>query len=159
MGTSVVVKGDPVRGTDTHNVEGFGDSPSGRVPYKGVGTFEYRGSMTGTLSDFVRIDGAPIALITSTSSLDPGESTGGKHAGPNGDRFAPTAPVPINATLRIVDIVGTGVPNRDAGSRLLTVGGVKVLLDGQPVDTCSGVNALAGSTVTAQQQDFVTCSV
>jgi hypothetical protein len=160
MGRLVVVRGDPVSGTDTHNVSGMtGSSPP--VAYTGVGDYTYTGSVTDALSDFVTVGGVPVALVTSKSSLDPGQTVppSGGHSGPAGSNFVPPAPAPNPVTLSIVDSpLGTGVPNAGAGSGVLTVGGVKVLLDADEIDTCSGVGAPAGSTVTAQGQDFVTCS-
>lgn len=158
MGTLVVVKGDPVQGTDKHNVSGSTDT-NPPVAYTGVGDFEYDGAITDKLSDFVRIAGVPVALVTSRSSLNQGEgSPAGKHGGPQGSNFSPVAPPPKPLTLSITDDIGIGVPNKGAGSAVLTVNGVKVLLDADKIDTCSGVGAKAGSTVTAQGQDFVTCS-
>lgn len=161
MGKLVVVKGDPVQGTDTHNVTGLAKPPPSPPPtYTGTGDFTYNGAVTDELSDFVRIAGVPVALVTSSSSLNPGEtSPAGKHAGPQGSNFTPPAPAPEPSTLNITDSpLGTGVPNSGAGSALLTVNGVKALLDADKIDTCSGVGGLAGSAVAAQGQDFVACS-
>jgi hypothetical protein len=167
MGVRVVVKDDAVQGTDKHNVAGVGPNPAApppTLPYSGVGDYEYRGKITDGLSDLARIGGVPVALVTSASSLGLGEaaSPAGKHSGPQGSNFVagPTsqAAQPTATTLSITDTVGTGVPSADAGSGLLTVGGVKVLLDGDAIDTCSGVGAVKGSTVTAEGQDFVSCS-
>ncbi|HEY2669138.1 MAG TPA: hypothetical protein VGJ07_02050 [Rugosimonospora sp.] len=160
MGKLVVVEGDPVRGTDTHNVSGM-TSSSPPVAYTGVGDYQYTGSVTDALSDFVTIGGVPVALVSSKSSLDPGQTAppAGGHSGPAGSNFAPPAPAPNPVTLSIVDSpLGTGVPNAGAGSGVLTVGGVKVLLDSDKIDTCSGIGVTADSTVTAQGQSFVTCS-
>ncbi|GIH14144.1 hypothetical protein [Rugosimonospora africana] len=158
MGKLVVVKGDPVSGTDKHNVSGQ-TSTSPPVAYTGVGDYTYTGSITDALSDFVTIGGVPVALLTSHSSLDPGEDappTGG-HSGPTGSNLVPAGANPIS--LSITDSpLGTGVPNAGAGSGVLTVGGVKVLLDADKIDTCSGVPAPGKSTVTASGQSFVTCS-
>jgi len=163
MGKLVVVKGDPVRGTDTHNVSGQATNPAPppppTVPYAGVADFQYDGAVTGKLSDFVRIGGVPVALVSSRSALNPGEDAppAGKHSGPQGTNFVPPTPVPVASTLSITDApLGTGAPNAGAGSAVLTVGGVKVLLDADKIDTCSGVGKTADSTVTAQGQDFVT---
>jgi hypothetical protein len=168
VGVLVVVKGDAVEGTDKHNVSGLGPNPSPPPPptvaYSGVGDFEYHGAVSDRLSELVQIGGIPVALVTSKSSLNSGEKAppAGKHSGPQGSNFVPSpttqAPLPTEATLSITDDVGTGVPSADAGSGLLTVGGVKVLLDGDAIDTCSGVGGLKGSTVTAEGQDFVSCS-
>jgi len=162
MGKLVVVKGDPVSGTDTHNVSGQATNPNApppTVPYTGVGDFAYNGAVTGQLSDFVQIGGTPVALVTSRSTLNAGEDSPpkGKHSGPQGSNFVPPTPVPIATTLSITDTpLGTGVPNAGAGSALLTVKGAKVLLDADKIDTCSGIGAAGDSTVTAKGQDFVT---
>jgi hypothetical protein len=160
MSRLVIVENDPVRGTDTHNVSGF-DSSAPPNPYTGTGDFDYDGAMTERLVDIVRIAGLAVAVVSSGSSLNTGQDAPpvGKHSGPMGSNFTPTAPPPNPVTLRITDApLGAGVPNAGAGSVLLTIGGVKVLLDTDEIDTCSGVGATAGSTVTATGQDFVTCS-
>lgn len=160
MGRLVTVQGDPVRGTDTHKVSG----PANTSPpstYIGTGDFTYSGSVTDALSSLVTINGRPIALVTSRSTLDPGEDTAptGGHSGPRGSNFLPLTPAPQVPLLKITDTpLGRGVPNAAAGSALLTVEGAKALLDNDPVDTCSGVGALAGSKVTAKGQKLVTCS-
>jgi uncharacterized Zn-binding protein involved in type VI secretion len=164
MGKMVVVKGDAVQGTDQHNVSGNATNPAPppppTVPYTGVGSYTYTGKMTDGLSTFVKIGGQPVALVTSKSSLNPGETApGGGHNGASGSNFVPPAPVPIpDPLLLITDSVGTGVPNAAAGSALLTIGGVKVLLDGDKIDTCDGLSVPANSTVTASGQSFVGCS-
>jgi hypothetical protein len=167
VGKLVAIKGDAVRGTDTHNVTGPGPNPAGTPPqltFVGTGDFKYVGAVTDKTSDFVRVGGGSVALVSSRSSLDPGQTAPtGKHAGPAGANFTagPTSqvPLPTPATANITDSpLGEGVPNIGAGSGLLTVGGVEVLLDADPIDTCSGVGGLAGSTVAAEGQDFVTCS-
>jgi uncharacterized Zn-binding protein involved in type VI secretion len=125
-----------------------------------VGSFTYTGKMTDSLSSFVTIGGVPVAVATSKSSLNPGETappTGG-HSGPAGSGFLPPSPVPIPISLSISDPIGTGVPNAAAGSAVLTIGGVKVLLDGDKIDTCDGLHVPANSTVTASGQSFVKCS-
>jgi hypothetical protein len=162
VGKLVVVKGDAVSGTDQHNVAGQATNPAApppTVPYTGVADFAYNGAMTDALSDSVTIGGVPVALVTSKSSLNPGEAAppAGKHSGPQGGNFVPPAPVPVAASLSITDApLGTGVPNAGAGSALLTVGGVKVLLDADKIDTCSGIGVPAGSSVAARGQSFVT---
>jgi uncharacterized Zn-binding protein involved in type VI secretion len=163
MGKLVVVQGDSVQGTDKHNVSGNATNPAApppTVPYVGVGSYVYSGKMTDSLSAFVTIDGVPVALVTSKSSLNPGETAppAGGHSGPAGSGFIPPAPVPIPISLSITDVIGTGVPNAAAGSALLTIGGVKVLLDGDKIDTCDGLGIPANSTVTAAGQSFVNCS-
>lgn len=167
MAKLVIVKNDPVRGSDKHNVSGVGPNPAApppTLPYNGIGDFSYVGRITDGLSDFMRIGDQPVAVVTSQSSLDSGQDTppAGKHSGPAGSNFAPgpasQATTPTEATLMITDTIGTGVPNAAAGSELVTVGGDNLLLDGDKIDTCSGVGAKAGSTVTAKGQSFVTCS-
>ena len=165
MGKMVGVEGDAVRGTDKHNVSGNATNPSPppappTVPYAGVGSYTYTGKMTDSLSTFVKIAGKPVALVTSKSSLNPTETVppAGGHSGPAGSGFTPPTPAPIPLTLSITDTIGTGIPNAAAGSALLTVGGVKVLLDGDKIDTCDGLHIPANSTVAASGQSFVSCS-
>ena len=164
----LIVDGDPVTGTDNHNVEAKAvDTSSGAtVPWTGTADYTYTGSMTDELSDFVRITGAAVALTTSTSSLDPGETappTGG-HSGPAGSAFIPaptqppTALVPMPLTERITDDIGTGTPGSAAGSNFVLAGGDPVLLDQDPIDTCDGRGTTGNSTVTASTQSFVTAS-
>lgn len=162
MGKLVVVDGDEVKGTDKHNVSGTGTitSPPGTAPYVGIADFDYAGKMTSSLSDFVTIGGKAVALTSSQSSLNPGETAppSGKHAGLNGKNFTPTSPTAIPTTINITDPVGTGNPGAAAGSSFVTVGGVKLLLDGDSIDTCDGLGIPGNSKVTASKQDFVTCS-
>lgn len=160
MGRPIVVAHDPVQGTDQHKVAGTGPNPAApppTLPYTGTGTFTYTGSMTGGLSDLLTIGSAPVALVTSQSTLDPAETApGGGHTGPRGTAFVASGPAPQPApqTLSITDApLGTGTPASGAGSALLTVGGTAVLLDADPIDTCGG-----HGTVTARGQSFVTCS-
>jgi len=163
MSKMIVVQGDAVEGIDQHNVSGLAVNPAPpptNVPYKGSGSYTYRGAMTSNLSAFVTIGGKPVALVISLSSLNPGETappTGG-HSGPAGSKFTPAAPPPTTSTLSITDVIGIGVPNASAGSGLLTIGGVKVLKDGDKIDTCDGLGGKANSTVTASGQNFVSCS-
>ena len=72
----IVVSGDPVTGTDTHNLTGQAtDTSTGSpVPWVGTGSLTYTGSMTSGLSSFVRVGGAAVAVTTSSSALDPGEA-------------------------------------------------------------------------------------
>lgn len=160
MGKLIVVKDDKVEGTDKHNVFGSGTAPSGTVSYKGIGDFDYEGKMTDQLSDFVCIDGKAVALKNSKSSLNPGEDAppAGKHSGPKGKNFDPTAPAPIPTSLSINDQVGEGKPAGTSGSSFVKVDGVEVLLDGDKIDTCDGLGIPMNSTVTAENQDFVSCS-
>ena len=170
MGKLVVVQNDAVKGTDTHNVSGVGPNPAFPPPpptvkFGGTGSYKYAGSMTDSLSTFVQIGGKPVGLVTSKSSLNPGETATGGHSGPAGSNFVagvgslavqplPTGPPPLSIT----DVIGTGVPNAAAGSALLTIGGVKVLLDGDKIDTCDGTGSKGNSNVTASGQSFVSCS-
>jgi len=158
MSQLVVVQGDSVQGTDTHTVSGSAVGPPGTV-YAGTGNYNYVGRMTGNLSTFVKIGGKPVAVITSQSSLNPGQTApSGGHSAPAGSNYVPPTPAPIPSTLNFVPlIVGTGVPNAAAGSALLTIGGVKVLLAGDKIDTCDGTGS-ANSTVNAVGQSFVSCS-
>ncbi len=168
MGTLVVVENDKVEGTDKHNVSGDATNPLAPPPTipnsVWVADFDYVGKMTEGLSDFVNIDGEPMALVTSQSSLDPGEDAppSGRHSGPMGSNFIPPAPPPAPPpfllALSIDDPVGTGDPNAAAGSSFVKVDGDAVLLDGDAIDTCDGLSVPANSTVTAENQDFVSCS-
>jgi uncharacterized Zn-binding protein involved in type VI secretion len=166
MGKLIVVKNDPVEGTDKHNVTGIGPNPAAPPPtatYKGIGDFDYVGKITDQLSDFVSINGKALALTTSKSSLNPGETgTGGKHFGAQGKNFvvAPgsIATTPTTATLSITDQIGEGKPSANAGSTFVKIDGVAILLDGDKIDTCDGIGQLMNSTVTVENQDFVFCS-
>lgn len=163
MSKLVVVENDKVEGTDKHNVSGNATNPSAPPPtvsYSGVGDFDYVGKMTDQLSDFVKVDGKPVAVKDSKSSLNPGESTApaGKHSGPAGKNFVPPAPVPIAFSLSISDAVGEGKPNASSGSSFVKIDSVAVLLDGDKIDTCDGVGVPMNSTVTAENQDFVSLS-
>lgn len=163
MGKLIVVKDDEVKGTDKHNVTGQATNPSPPPPtirYKGIGDFDYVGKMTDQLSDFVKIDGKSVALKSSKSSLNPGENAppSGKHSGPMGKNFVLPAPAPIPASLSITDSIGIGTPGITSGSSFVKIGGTKVLLDSDKIDTCDGLSKPMNSTVTAEQQDFVSCS-
>jgi hypothetical protein len=164
MGKRVVVEGDAVTGTDTHNLSGPGlTPPSTPANYSGIGSFDYVGKMTESLSDFVAVDGRPLALTSSRSSLDPGETAppSGRHSGPAVKNPLPPTDAPIQATvplLKIDDAVGEGRPGAGAGSRLLKVGGVAALLDADRIDTCDGLGVPGNSSVAASGQDFVSCS-
>lgn len=168
MAKLVVVENDKVEGTDKHKVAGNGTNtaaPPPTIPGAWIADFDYVGKMTGGLSDFVKVDGSPVALVTSRSALDPGENAppAGRHSGPKGSGFVPMPPVPalgppVLPSLSITDPVGTGDPNAGAGSAFVNVGGDAVLLDGDAIDTCDGLGVPANSTVTAENQDFVSCS-
>lgn len=163
MGKPIVVENDRVEGTDKHNVTGKATNPAApppTVPYVGVGDFDYVGKMADQLSDFVSIDGKPVALKSSKSALNPGESTAptGRHSGPMGKNFMPPSPAPIPLSLQITEPVGEGRPSVTSGSAFVKVNGVAILLDGDKLDTCDGTSKPMNSTVTAEQQSFVACS-
>ena len=163
MAKLIIVKNDKVEGTDKHNVAGNATNPGApppTVPYAGVGDFDYVGKMTDQLSDFVNIDGQPVGLKSSKSSLNPGESVppAGKHSGPAGKNFIPPTPVPIAPSLSISEAVGEGKPSASSGSSFVKVGSTAVLLDADKIDTCDGLGVPMNSTVTSQNQDFVSCS-
>lgn len=165
MGKLIVVENDKVEGKDKHNIAGGGtttSAPPSGCPYKGIATFDYVGKMTGQLSDFVKIGGKPVAVKTSTSSLDPGESApSGKHGGPQASSPLPPIASPCNvpaAALSITDPVGTGKPSSTAGSSFVKIASVAVLLDSDKIDTCDGLSIPMNSTVTAEKQDFLKCS-
>jgi hypothetical protein len=159
VGKLVVVQSDPVQGTDKHPVTGPAVPPPPGATFSGTGSYHYVGSVTGDLSTFVKIGGKPVGLVTSRSSLDPGETApGGGHNAASGTNFSPPSPVPVLASLSFAPpLVGTGVPNVAAGSALLTISGTKVLLDSDKFDTCDGTGS-GNSTVTAAGQSFVSCS-
>lgn len=158
MGKLVIVADDPVTGKDTHNVTGTTTS-NPPVVYIGTGTFDYKGAMTGSLSDFVTVDGTAVALVSSESSLNAGEDApGGGHDGLSGKDFTPPI-VDTSKPITITDSpLGKGTPGSGAGSGVLTVDGVKVLLDADKIDTCDGLGVPGNSSVAASGQDFVTCS-
>ena len=160
MGKLIVVRGDTVEGTDKHNVKGNATPPPPGAQYLGIGSYIYRGKITDSLSTFVKIGGKAVAVTTSNSSLNAGETApSGGHNGASGNNFMPPAPAPLlDPTLLITDPIGTGIPNASAGSALLTIGGIKVLLDGDKIDTCDGLHVPANSIVTASGQSFVSCS-
>jgi len=165
MGKLVVVKDDEVKGTDKHNVTGNATNPAPPpappiIPYQGVADFKYDGKMTDQLSDFVKVDGKPVALVCSESSLNPGENSApaGKHSGPQGTNFLPPSPQPVLPSLSITDPIGEGKPSVASGSSFVKVNNVKVLLDGDKIDTCDGLGIPGNSTVTAANQDFLFCS-
>jgi hypothetical protein len=166
MGVLVVVENDKVEGTDKHNLSGPGTTPppaSSPATYVGVGFFDYVGKMTDELSDFVKIDGKPVAVKTSKSSLNPGESAApaGKHSGPQVKNPTPLLTTPIIATvpsLAITDPIGTGIPSAISGSKFVSIASSPVLLDADKIDTCDGFSVPMNSTVTAENQSFVSCS-
>jgi len=163
MGKLIVVQSDRVQGTDKHNVKGNATNPSPpppTVPYAGVGEFDYVGEMTDQLSDFVKIGGKPVALKSSRSSLNPGEDIAptGRHSGAMGKNFIPPTPAPISLSLSITDSIGEGNPSTTSGSSFVKIDGTDVLLDADKIDTCDGLGTPMNSTVTAENQDFVSCS-
>lgn len=164
MGKLIIVENDKVEGTDTHSLSGPGttaSAPPMSSPYSGSGSFDYVGKMTGQLSDFVKIDGKPVALKSSKSSLNPGEDAppSGKHSGPMVKNPVPPLTSPIVATVPMLAItgpVGTGNPGATAGSTFVKIASTAVLLDGDKMDTCGPPPMNA--TVTSEKQDFVSCS-
>lgn len=149
MAKLMVVQGDSVTGTDKHTVSGS-TSSSPPAAYSGSGSYKYEGKMTDSLSTFVTIGGKPLALVTSKSSLD------SPHVASAGSDFTPPTANP--ATLVFAPpVTGIGAPSAGAGSALLTIGGVKALMDGDKIDTCDGTGS-QNSSVTAVGQAFVTCS-
>lgn len=157
MSKLLVVKGDPVDGKDTHNVTGSNTSNPPTV-YAGTGDYTYKGEVTNGLSDLVTIGGNPLAVVTSGSDLRADGKT--DHMAAAGSNFNPASPPPNPATLNYVPSAGIGVgqPSQGAGSGLLTVNGVKALLDGDSFDTCGIPSGKQSSTVTAKGQAFVICS-
>lgn len=162
MGKKIIVENDKVEGTDQHSLTGPGvTATSAPATYTGSGSFDYVGKMTDQLSDFVKIDGKPVALKSSKSSLNPGEDAppAGKHSGPMVKDPLPPLTAPITATvpsLQIIGPVGTGNPGATAGSTFVKIASTAVLLDGDKMDTCGPPPMNA--TVTSEKQDFVSCS-
>jgi hypothetical protein len=154
----VIVQGDPVNGSDTHEVSGTGTDPASGSPVTGKwkGTYSYAGTMTGALSDFVTIQDAPVALVDSRSAL-----RGTSHVPATGTGFLlvpPTTPPVPNPALPMsfTKAVGPGAPSTGAGSSFVTIGGKAVLLAGDKLDTCGDEKGTGNSTVTSAQQSFVT---
>jgi uncharacterized Zn-binding protein involved in type VI secretion len=162
MGKLIVIDGDKVAGTDKHNVAGLATNPAPpppTVPYKGTASFDYKGTMADQLSDFVSVGGKAVATVSSKSQLNPGENTpAGKHHGTQGSSFLPPAPAPIASTMSITDPIGDGTPSAISGSKFVSIDGDAVLLDGDKIDTCDGLSMPMNSTVSAENQDFVSCS-
>jgi uncharacterized Zn-binding protein involved in type VI secretion len=75
-----------------------------------------------------------------------------------GSNFMPPAPEPNPITLLISDPIGEGNPSATSGSSFVKVDGQALLLDGDAIDTCDGLNIPMNSTVTAENQSFVSCS-
>lgn len=163
MSKLAIVENDKVEGVDQHNVQGDATNPSPppppTVPYVGVASFDYVGKMTDSLSDFVNIDGQPVATVNSKSSLNPSEDApGGGHHGSAGKNFQPPAPVPIPISLSIQDPIGEGTPSANAGSLFVNIEDEAVLLDRDSIDTCDGIGTPMNSTVTSENQSFVNIS-
>jgi uncharacterized Zn-binding protein involved in type VI secretion len=156
MGKFIVVEDDKVSGVDKHQVSGLQKTGSPPPSYKGIGEYDYRGRMVDQLSNFVQINSKPVAITSSKSSLKPGEASIGGHAGPNGKNFNPPTAEPT--TLQITDNVGTGSPSATSGSSFVKINGIAILLDGDRIDTCDGLGITMNSSVTAQHQNFVSCS-
>ena len=159
MGKLVVVKDDTVEGTDTHTVSGMTLAPPPPVAYAGSGSYKYNGKMTDGLSPFVTIAGKAVAIVTSKSSLNSGETApggGGGHDPQLGSDLKPSTANSVTLTF-LPPVIGTGVPNSAAGSAFVTIAGTKVLLDGDKIDTCDGTGS-GNSTVTSVGQAFVSCS-
>ena len=152
MAKLLILKKDPVDGKDTHAVSGLLKSDPTK-PYAGTGDYTYKGEVTEGLSDFVRIDGIPLAVVTSASKLrDDGKDA---HAAKNGSNFIPDGPDTSLAVLFVPPTgVGDGKPGTAAGSTLVRVAGAKALLDGDKFDTC-GVGT-GTATVAAKKQSWVT---
>src|SRR3954452_1565686 len=157
MSPFLVVEGDPVDGTDTHDVAGS-DTSQPPVPYVGTGDYTYGGAVTDGLSSFVTIGGAPLAVVTSGSQLRADGAA--DHVAAAGGNYQPPSPAPNPATLLFQPPtgVGPGQPSANAGSALLTVNGAGALLDGDAFDTCGIPGGADSSTVAAKGQDFVTSS-
>ena len=156
MAELLVVKDDPVDGTDTHLVTGMFMAGSPPPAYSGAGDYDYLGAVAGGLSTLVRIDGVPLAVVTSTSSLRPAGTS--KHVASAGGNFVPAGPNTGTLLFSPATGVGDGAPSASAGSSLLTVDGVKALLDGDTFDTCTIPGGKAKASVQAKGQSWVTSS-
>ena len=160
MGKLVIVEDDRVNGVDKHNISGLQAAGSPPPSYSGTGEYEYHGKMVDQLSKFIQINGKPAAITSSKSTLDPGEDSfpTGRHSGPRGKNFLPSVPAPNSSTLNITDPIGTGSPSATSGSTFVKINGIAILLDGDKIDTCDGLGQTMNSSVTAGNQDFVSCS-
>jgi hypothetical protein len=157
MSKLLVVEGDPVDGTDVHNVTGTTTS-SPPAAYTGTGDYAYKGEVSGGLSDLVTVDGTAIAVVTSSSDLRADGAP--EHQAARGSQFNPAVPAP-NPTTLVFDPapgIGTGKPNGAAGSDVVTVDGAKALLDADKFDTCGIPGGTASASAAANTQSFVTCS-
>ena len=158
MGKLIIVVNDIVKGVDKHNISGSQKVGSPPLVYTGTGEYDYIGKIVDQLSNFVQINSKPVAITSSKSSLDPGEASTRGHFGPNGKNFNPPTPAPEPGTLQLTDDVGTGFPSATSGSAFARINGIAILLDGDKIDTCDGSGATMNSAVTAENQDFVSCS-
>ena len=152
MGKRIVVQNDKVDGTDTHSVTGTFSAGSPPPAYSGTGDYQYTGKMTSQLSDFVKIDGKAVALVSSRSKLD------SDHIAANGTNFVPSGPNTGSLSFAPPAPDGVGIPSSVAGSEFVKVNGVAILLDQDKLNTCGSSAGSGNSTVTAQNQDFVSCS-
>lgn len=155
MGQKIIVDGDAVTGTCTHNVKGT-DSSSGS-PCSGTADYTYNGKMDAQLSDFVTIAGQAVALINSQSHLNPGE-TGSNHLASASTINPPTPSTCVIESFVGLSNIGVGQPHSSAGSTFVTVGGTAVLLDSDKMDTCGNQTNSGGSSVASSKQSFVACS-
>src|ERR1043166_7905627 len=115
--------------------------------------------MVDQLSSFIRINGQPVATTGSKSALDPGEDATGGHFGRNGKNFLPPTPAPILESIHITDVpIGTGSPSATSRSTFVKSNGIAILVDGDKIDICDGLGKPMNSSVTAGQQDVVSCS-
>jgi hypothetical protein len=160
MGQLIIVENDKVAGIDRHRVIGNALGPPPPPPYSGIGDYDYRGRMTDQLSAFVSVNGRPVALKSSSSSLHPGEDLPptGRHSPGGAETYTPDSPAPNPLTINFTAPVGTGHPSSTSGSTFVKVDGVAILLDGDKIDTCGGEPGSGNSTVSAEHQDFVSCS-
>jgi hypothetical protein len=154
----VVVKGDPVDGTDTHGLSGKTASAP-VVEWAGTGDYPYKGEVSNGLSEVVTVGSTPLALVTSGSTLR-ADGQQGHDAKLGGGNFQPAVPAPNPASLTFVPGtgIGDGKPSAGTGSAALTINGVKVLLDGDQFDTCGIPGGTTKAKVEAKGQDLVTCS-
>ena len=147
----IVVARDKVDGADKHQVN---ITVSGN-PAVGVGDYDYKGEVSTGLSDFVSVDGTFVGLVSSGSKL---RSDGvSAHAAPGATSVTPT-PDGAPVSFVVPAGVGDGVPSSGTGSPLFTVGGVKVLLDGDKFDTCGIATGIGKASVAASGQDWVTAA-
>lgn len=153
MAKALIVHKDPVSGKDSHKVTGSGTTPNGTtVSSTWTGSWDYKGTVTEALADWVTIREAPVAVDNSGSTLSSG------HEPDEGAPYQPQSPVPTTSSLDFDGTVGPGTPSTGAGSTFVTVEGRHVLLDGDTFDTCGSEKGTKNSTVSADGQAFVTAS-